>query len=159
MAIRKLSATAVLICAASVISVGCNDQPAGSGGSATSGGGTSGTTAAANDEHEHPESMAEAFAMLKTQGDEIVAAFKNETPEDAHDALHEVAHTLEFVTEFAGKQSLGEEDKASVASAVDSLFESFGSLDEVLHGQDGATIEEVEGSISTAMETLAKFAK
>lgn len=108
-------------------------------------------------DHDHAEESATFESALSSVGqmkETICKAFKDETPGDAHDALHEVGHTLEKLPELAKAEGLTDEQLASVKSAVESLFDGFHKLDETMHDGDAVDIGELETSLSAAMETL-----
>ena len=74
------------------------------------------------------------------------------------DCVNRVGHILGEIPALADKESISDEDKAAIKSAVEDLFEGFGELDDKMHGGEGATYEEVADKIAQAMATLKKHA-
>lgn len=107
--------------------------------------------------HSTPESLSAAVHMLSEQASVISTAFAAGSPDDAHGALHEVGSTLELLPELAQKEGLEGEKLAEVKTATTDLFEAFGALDEVMHGGDEISYDEVKGKIESAMAVLEKF--
>jgi hypothetical protein len=68
--------------------------------------------------------------------------------------LHEIGHTLEHVERHAENLDLSEAEQEKVDSAINSLFDAFGSIDEQFHGGEGKSLDEVRESIDTSMKTL-----
>jgi hypothetical protein len=86
---------------------------------------------------------------------EICKAFADGTPDDAHDALHEVGHSLEELPGLAAKEGdLTAEQLSAVETAVEALFDGFGELDGTLHGGGEVDIKELEEKLSQALEKL-----
>ena len=107
--------------------------------------------------HEHAESYGEAVEELAELRDTVRDAFAEEDMDTAHGPLHDVGHILEEVSELAGKE-LTEEQQAAVKSSVDKLFDLFGSVDKMMHGQEGSEYSEVSDDIDAAIATLSGFA-
>ena len=119
-------------------------------------------TAAKGDDHDHDDhkpatSLKEALETIEKYRAEIKEAFSKKQPEDAHEALHEVGHSLESITNLAGATT--EEAKQSVKKAVDELFKCFGAMDETLHGETGKSYDEVADRIDAALAVLKGMAK
>ena len=108
--------------------------------------------------HEHAESLGEAVEELTELRNTVRDAFAAEDPDTAHGPLHDVGHILEEVSEMAEKEELSEEQLASVKSAVDKLFDSFGAVDKMMHGEEGSEYSEVSGDIDAAIATLTEIA-
>jgi hypothetical protein len=106
----------------------------------------------------HAETYAEAVAELDGLATSIKDAFTANDEDKAHGPLHDVGHILGEIPALADKESISDEDKTAIKSAVEDLFESFGKLDDKMHGGEGATYEEVAGKIDQAMATLKKYA-
>ncbi|MEM8736394.1 MAG: hypothetical protein AAGG44_19350 [Planctomycetota bacterium] len=142
------NSVAVLLAGALTIgAMGCSPPPAAD----------SEVTPTTGDSHDHPETLGEAVEMLSKQYAEIKAAFDAGTPDDAHGALHDVAHTMSEVNQFA--TDLPEESKASVATTVDTLMNSFGELDGSLHGvSEEIDFAAIDAKIAEAMKTLTELA-
>lgn len=118
--------------------------------------------AAAHDhDHDHPKptSLAEALKTVDTLRTSVKDAFANKKPEDAHDVLHEIGHAIETLQEFALKAAKTDEAKESAKSAVKDLFDSFGLIDQGMHGKEGKTYEEVAAKVDAAIATLTSLAK
>lgn len=109
-----------------------------------------------HDEHaDEPATFAEALAKLQEMKSEICTAFENETPEDAHDALHGVGHLLEDLPKLAAQQDgLSAEQLGNVETAVESLFDGFGQLDDTLHGGEEVDLEQLDKQLTEAMASL-----
>lgn len=120
------------------------------------------------DEHgEHAEhgehqvdSFEEAVAELSEMKTVICKAFAEQTPDDAHDALHDVGHLLESIPDLASKDlELESEAMASLDAAVEALFDGFGKLDETFHGGDEVDAEQIEKALTQAIDQLKQAAK
>jgi len=170
-----LSLTAAL---AALLLVGCSQQGGESGGGGSAGGGSQeagdhagdhgdheGDHAGHGDHSEHggehgdhgadaPEDFDAAVAQVSELRDTIVSALEADDAEAAHDPLHDIGHTLEHVERYAGDLDLSEAEQEKVDSAINSLFDAFGSIDEQFHGGEGKSLDEVRDSIDASMETL-----
>jgi hypothetical protein len=109
-------------------------------------------------DEQHAETYAAAVAELNGLATSIKDAFIANDEDKAHDPLHDVGHILGEIPALADKESISDEDKAAIKSAVEDLFEGFGALDDKMHGGEGATYEEVADQIEQAMVTLKKHA-
>ena len=133
---------------------GCN------GGGAEPTEGVAQTTAGGEAGHDHdhgakPEDFASAMKILEGYSSDILTAFKDGKPEEAHDALHSIGHLLESLPELAMKdKELGDEAKTQLNQAVESLFDSFTKLDGTLHGGEAADVDAVSEDVNKAMEQL-----
>ena len=108
--------------------------------------------------HKHATTLAGALKEIEEFRSTIKEAFAKKAPDDAHDALHEIGHVLESVTELAAPAT--DEAKKSVKTAVDELFDCFGAMDDTLHKKStGKTYEEVADRIEAAMSTLNAMVK
>ena len=101
-----------------------------------------------------PEDFDAAVAQLSELRDKIVSALEADDAEAAHDPLHDIGHTLEHVEQYAGNLDLSEAEQEKVDSAINSLFDAFGSIDEQFHGGEGKSLDEVRDSIDASMEKL-----
>jgi len=110
-----------------------------------------------HDDHKQATSLKKALETIERYRAEIKEAFSKKQPEDAHDALHEVGHSLESITNLAGTTTT--EAKQSVKKAVDELFACFGAMDDTLHGKTGKSYDEVGERIDAAMAILNRMAK
>ena len=106
-----------------------------------------------NDE-KHAETYAAAVEDLNGLATSIKEALTANDEEMAHDPLHEIGHVLEEIPALANKESFTDKDKEAIKKAVDELFESFGKLDEKMHGKEGAMYDDVADQIEQALATL-----
>ena len=106
------------------------------------------------DDHVHPETYEEAVAMFAELETKIRDAVAKDGIDAAHDHLHDVGHALEDIEAVVKSSDLDEEGKKAVAAAVATLFASFGSVDDKLHGEDGKEYDEVADDIAAAVKTL-----
>lgn len=143
-----LNLVPVVLCITALGLVGCTPKESDSDTS----------TASHTEEHVHPESFAAAIDTLIEQKDAIATAFAAGEPESAHNPLHEIGHTLELIPDLAKKAGLGEEALQSVSSATEELYDAFGKLDEVLHGGEQISYDDVKDSITAAMTSLSSVA-
>lgn len=108
-----------------------------------------------------PAPLADAVAQLQTHAKNILEAFENETPGEAHDALHQVGGTLKAIPEYALKAGVAPDETANITDCVNQLFDSFGQLDKTLHQPAGEASEIDLGAISwqvqTAIATLESY--
>lgn len=146
---------------------------AGCGGSTTENSPSDTATAgAANDhdhagEHEHdhagaetakPETYSAAIDKLSQLTEEVCTAFKNETPEDAHESLHSVGHLLESLPALASKQmTLPEASMAELNASVETMFDAFTELDGTLHGGEAVDIAIIEEKLTQSLQKLKSF--
>jgi hypothetical protein len=108
-------------------------------------------------DHKHAATYPEAITMLEGMRDKIRDAFAKGEAQSADETVHEIGHALEDVTELAKKASFSEEDQVAVGTAVESLLDAFGKIDDKLHGGDGVDYDQVATDIDAAFETLKKF--
>ncbi len=141
----SLNTAAALLCIASVGLVGCAPETTTQ----------EATSDSHSEEHVHPETFADALAILTQQQTAISEAFAAGDPEAAHEPLHEVGHTLELLPELAKSAGVDEEAQAAISSATEELFTAFGGLDEVLHGGEEIGYDDVKDQITSAMAALA----
>ena len=108
--------------------------------------------------HKHATTLAGALKEIEEFRGTIKEAFAKKSPDDAHDALHEIGHVLGSVTELAAPAT--DEAKKSLKTAVDELFDCFSAMDDTLHKKStGKTYEEVADRIEAAMSTLNAMVK
>lgn len=143
-----LQTTALLYIALSI--VGC--KPAPDSTAPTASGDTS------SEGHHAPATFAEGLSSLATMKANIQSAFEKSDPESAHHDLHEIGHTLESLQKLAQTSDMAEADQVAVVAAIESLFEAFGKLDEMMHGGDEMAYKDVAGDIDAAMVSLEKHA-
>lgn len=100
--------------------------------------------------------LAEALVRVERLASTIQAAFKAGDPEQGHGPLHEIGHLLEELPPAAAKESLTSAQQQQLKEAVDSLMDSFGALDEQLHGvsNEGKSFDDVAADIEVALARL-----
>jgi hypothetical protein len=111
-----------------------------------------------HDDHDHAETYPDAVAQIEKLNTEISASFAAGKGAEADSQVHAIGHALEDVPALAKKTTLSEEDQTAVGVAVETLLDAFGKIDEKLHGGDGVDYDQVAGDITSALETLKKFA-
>jgi hypothetical protein len=103
-------------------------------------------------------SVAELMKELDKHTSIIKSAFEKKTPDDAHDSLHEVGHVLESIEKSIAGQLKTDAQKASVSKAIKELFDSYGALDEAMHGGKGKSMDDVSKTIDESMKVLKSIA-
>ncbi|MEM1224176.1 MAG: hypothetical protein AAGJ40_00675 [Planctomycetota bacterium] len=118
----------------------------------------------AHDSHGHdhdakdkPNSLRDAASKIESMGDKIIAAFADETPNDAHEELHDIGHLIESLPVLATKVDLPDEQQAEVRDSTGALMDAFGELDASLHGGDEVDVDQVSAKISTELEKLQEM--
>ncbi|MEM6777098.1 MAG: hypothetical protein AAF670_05545 [Planctomycetota bacterium] len=118
----------------------------------------------AHDSHEHdhdaegqPNSLGDAARKIASMGTKITAAFAGETPDEAHEELHDIGHLIETLPGLATKADLPEEQQAAVRDSMEALMDAFGELDATLHGGDEVDVDQVSEKISTELEKLREL--
>lgn len=106
--------------------------------------------------HAHAESYNAAVAELDTMRTQISTAFAAGDIKAADGPIHEVGHVLEHVVELAQEEGFSETVIAEINAAVQTLFDTFGRVDEKIHGGEGVEYSEVADQIDAALETLKK---
>lgn len=109
-----------------------------------------------DDGHVHHESFSEAVGEVESLNAAVKTAFADSDLSTADGPLHEIGHLLEELPELAAQESLSEEDNRQVKQSVDSLMDSFGALDERIHGgaEDGKSYDDVASEIDAALSNL-----
>ena len=135
-----------------VVAGGCSGSGTSSEAEVTAGG-------EADHGHDHGGAEAKDFpsAMTKLEGlsSKILKAFQDGTPEAAHDGLHSIGHLLEGIPALAMKsKDLGDEARAQVDEAVESLFDAFTELDGTLHGGEDVDVAAITEKVNQSMEQL-----
>ncbi len=125
------------------------------------------TKPVAKDDHDHDHghshdhasnrTLAEAFKALEGYQATIKTAFEAEKPDDAHGALHDVAHTLEEMEATAQKVLTTDEAKAAAKETLKKLVDAYGALDEVMHGGVGKKYVDVAKQIEESIDALRKM--
>ena len=109
---------------------------------------------------EHTEAFRESVQNIEAMTKAICQAFTEGSPEDAHDTLHGVGHSLEKLPELAAKEDkLSPEQLIAVKEAVDALFDGFGKLDDTLHGGEEVDIEAIEAQFAKNLAKIKEIAK
>lgn len=104
--------------------------------------------------HHHAETFPEAVAEMVALRNTIRDGFANEDPDAAHGPLHDVGHVLVEVEAMAEKEGLDAETLTGVRDAVETLKESFASVDKMMHGGEGSEYSEVSADVDAAMAVL-----
>ena len=105
--------------------------------------------------HDHDNmTLASLTTELEALSTEIQTAFGDDTPAEAHDAMHSIAHVIGDLETVANRDKYSDQQTADIMAAAEKLMESFESLDGVLHGGESVGFEDVEPKITEAMETL-----
>ncbi len=107
---------------------------------------------------DHPETYAEAVALVAKLQLQIKEALATGDIKVADVPLHEIGHVLEAIPLLADKQSLSEADEEAVKKAVDTLFDAFGQIDEKVHGDGEPSYTPYAEKIESAIGTLQSFA-
>jgi ABC-type Fe3+-citrate transport system substrate-binding protein len=147
-----------LVCFLMVISIGVSgcDQPQNNAKAPAK---TSPTHA---HEHKHAETLAEGIKQVSEAYAAIKAAFENGSPDDAHDAMHDVGHLLlDDMPELLSKSSLDEDTKTKITAARKTVAEALGKLDEGYFHGGGEKVDfaEMDKVIAPAMEELKGLVK
>lgn len=103
------------------------------------------------------KNYADAISQLGAMHVKIRDAFGKKDVDTAHGPLHDIGHLLEQIPVLAGQETKDEARLAELKKVVDELFDHYGKVDEKLHGEEGATYEEVADKIDAAMEKLKKL--
>lgn len=106
--------------------------------------------------HAHAESYNAAVAELDAMRTQISTAFAAGDIKAADGPIHEVGHVLGHVVELAQEEDFSEAAIAEINAAVETLFDTFGRVDEKIHGGEGVEYSEVADEIDAALETLKK---
>lgn len=112
---------------------------------------------AAHEGHSHADNYVDAIAELEEMRGVIAKAFADGDLDAAHDPLHEVGHVLDELVSLAKKDGVSEEGISAIESAVNTLMDNFGAVDEKFHGEEGKDYSEVKDAIDAAMEQLKAY--
>ncbi|QDT38529.1 hypothetical protein [Stratiformator vulcanicus] len=108
---------------------------------------------------EHPETFAGAVEQLTEMRDTVKAALAENDLKKADGPVHAVGHVLEDLVSLAKKAGLSEEQQATVETAQETLFESYGALDQTIHGKEsGKTWDDVGSDIDSVISSLQNLA-
>lgn len=105
-------------------------------------------------EHEHAETVGEAFHELTELYETVKAGFAADDKDAAHGPMHDVGHVLEELKELADESELTAEAKATVGEQVEVLMDAYGDVDNTMHGKEGSEYSEVSGKVDAAMAAL-----
>lgn len=154
----KYLATKLTLCVSLAAFIGCGDT---STESASETPANSHTEHGENAHHdEEPADFSETLQNVETMKITICKAFADGTPENAHDLLHDVGHSLEKLPELAAKKSeLTSDQLSKVNSAVEELFDGFGQLDDTMHGGEEVDIDELDKRLTKALSDLKEAVK
>jgi hypothetical protein len=109
--------------------------------------------------HNHASmTMASLLGEIEESRSAIEAAYAKDTPDDAHDAMHDVFHLVEDLSAVAKNTDLDEAQTADVKSAQEALLDAFELLDAGLHGGEAKKYSDVADTIKGAMEKLQAIA-
>ena len=147
----KKAILSLFLVAAGLLSSGCqpNDGPAPTSDRANH-----------DDHHEHdhadghPETLSEAIAEVERIGNTVLTAFSEGKPDDAHDQLHEIGHSIECLPELVAQSELPDDAKKSIAEATEKLMDAFGSLDDSLHGGDAVDLKTIKADVKQAIDSV-----
>ncbi|TWT72720.1 hypothetical protein Pla123a_40190 [Posidoniimonas polymericola] len=104
------------------------------------------------DGHEHATTLVGAYEELEHMAADIKSSFQADKPGDAHDAMHEIGHVILSIPALAEKAGVGSADE--VKQVTDDLMDGFAKLDDVMHGGDKVTWDDVSAKIDAAMQKL-----
>jgi hypothetical protein len=111
-----------------------------------------------HDGHDHANmNFGAAIAELEELTGTISQSMAKDDADAAHDPLHEVGDLLEALPELAKKEGLSKDDQKSVNGAVAKLMDAYGSVDAIMHGEEGKSWDDVKGDIDEATKTLTAF--
>ena len=105
-------------------------------------------------EHPHADNFDDAVAELAEMQENIKEGFAEDKAEEAEGSLHDVVHVLENLEKFIGESDMDDEVKTSLGEAIESLYSSYGAVDDKLHGIEGKDYDEVSEQIEAAIKTL-----
>jgi hypothetical protein len=110
-------------------------------------------------DHKHAETFADVVKEIEGFQTTIKQAFEKKSPDDAHDALHEIGHSIELVVSLAQKQKVADADMPGIKQAAEDLMDAFGAIDAKMHSLPGKDYQEVSSKIDAAMQTLKASVK
>ncbi len=108
---------------------------------------------------DEPENFAEAVKQVDALHAAAKSALFAENAEKADGPIHKLGHLLEDLPQLAAKESMPDSDQAAIRKAVDELFDCYTRLDDKLHGNGGATYDDVSTRIDAALDTLHSAVK
>ena len=124
----------------------------------TSEGAKSATDAHGHDEVSLPADFSAGVKELDRLHSTIVAAYTENQPENAHDALHVVGEVLELLPQLAEKAAISGDGLAAVRDATHVLADSFTTLDDAMHDEKPVEFEPIKQKLADAMTRLQEAA-
>jgi hypothetical protein len=104
-----------------------------------------------------PLNFADALKKVEEAKEKICVAFEQGTPDEAHDALHQVGHMLEDLPQLATQgRELSTETVSAINQAVESLFDGFGKLDDTMHGGAEVELDKIKQQLTQSLANLRK---
>lgn len=101
-----------------------------------------------------PKTFVEAVTQISSLNQKIKIALAEDDIKTADGPVHQLGHILEDVNEMAQEEGLAEGDIEEIKAAVETLFKTFGEVDERIHTGSGKRYSDVETEISQAIKTL-----
>ncbi|MEL6105348.1 MAG: hypothetical protein AAFU85_04900 [Planctomycetota bacterium] len=102
-------------------------------------------------EHEF-ETLADAVTEIVSLRDTIREGVKAEKVD--HGPLHGIGNVLGAAEELVKKMPEDNPQRKAALEAIETLFDSFGAVDQGLHGDGGKTYDEVSEAIDAAIKVL-----
>jgi len=109
------------------------------------------------EDSEMPSSLPDAVIMLETMRDNIRDGLVNDDIDVAHGPLHEVGHLLEHLQKLVADSDISDDQKMIASEAIEQLFDSFGSIDELIHDDQPVDYSAYQDDIDSAMSTLSEM--
>ncbi|TWU45788.1 hypothetical protein Q31b_09640 [Novipirellula aureliae] len=106
---------------------------------------------------EMPNRLPDAVLMLETMRDNIRDGLVNDDIDAAHGPLHEVGHLLEHLQKQVENSDLDENQKTAANEAIEQLFDSFGSIDGLIHDDEPVDYSVHSDKIDSAISTLSQL--
>ena len=108
-----------------------------------------------HDDHDHATmTFASVLERLESQAAQIKTAFDGGNPNDAHDTMHGIGHTIGDLKIAAGNDKMDNVTVASIETESEKLMDAFGALDEGMHGGEPTSYADVQSDIDSAMKSL-----
>ncbi|TWU03797.1 hypothetical protein [Neorhodopirellula pilleata] len=106
-----------------------------------------------------PESFDAGVDQLASLRDTVAKGFADKDIDSIHGELHSVGNLLESIETLAQSSEMTDDQKKEAATAIEKLFDAYGSVDEKLHGGEGKDYSEVQKEINSAIATLSNLTK
>jgi seryl-tRNA synthetase len=108
-----------------------------------------------HDEHASaPTTYAEAVTQVESLRTELRESLAKEDIKQADEAVHEVGHVLEKIPDLSKEASLSAEAEEEIKNDVNTLFDQFGKIDELIHAEKPVDYNEYSEKIDGAIERL-----